>query len=174
MSVGVGFRRARLRYAYMLLRGKNLKTGEITQDVREENLNTFKESLDVVTNLNNWHAFMNLFASAGYLRGSLVASSNAVVFSYVLYLIGKYDYKVSSVELQKIIRKWIFMSTITEFYTGSTESEVEKQFADLRDVHNDDGIVAYFDSLIANRFTDDYFEYSLPTELNSSSATSPA
>ena len=36
MSVGVGFRRARLRYAYMLLRGKNLKTGEITQDVREE------------------------------------------------------------------------------------------------------------------------------------------
>ena len=96
MSVGVGFRRARLRYAYMLLRGKNLKTGEITQDVREENLNTFKESLDVVTNLNNWHAFMNLFASAGYLRGSLVASYNAVVFIYVLYLIGKYDYKVSS------------------------------------------------------------------------------
>ena len=129
MSVGVGFRRARLRYAYLLLRGKNLKTGEITQDVREENLRIFKESLDMVTNLNNWHAFMNLFASAGYLKGSLVASSNAVVFSYVLYLIGKYEYKVSSVELQKIIRKWIFMSTITGFYTGSTESEVEKQFA---------------------------------------------
>ena len=127
MSVGVGFRRARLRYAYLLLRGKNLKTGEITQDVREENLRIFKESLDMVTNLNNWHAFMNLFASAGYLKGSLVASSNAVVFSYVLYLIGKYEYKVSSVELQKIIRKWIFMSTITGFYTGSTESEVEKR-----------------------------------------------
>ncbi len=74
MAVGVGFRRARLRYAYMLLRGKNLKTGEITQDVREENLKTFKESLAVVTNLNNWHAFMNLFASAGYLKGSFVAS----------------------------------------------------------------------------------------------------
>ncbi len=221
MSVGVGFRRARLRYAYMLLRGKNLKTGEITQDVREENLKIFKESLDMVTNLNNWHAFMNLFASAGYLKGSLVASSNAVVFSYVLYLIGKYDYKVSSVvnnwhafmnlfasagylkgslvassnavvfsyvlyligkydykvssvELQKIIRKWIFMSTITGFYTGSTESEVEKQFADLRDVHNADEFVAYLNSVIANRFTDDYFEYSLPAELNSSSATSPA
>ena len=174
MAVGVGFRRARLRYAYMLLRGKNLKTGEITKDVREENLNTFKESLDIVTNLNNWHAFMNLFASTGYLKGSLVASTNAVVFSYVLYLIGKYEYKVSSVELQKIIRKWIFMSTITGFYTGSTETEVEKQFADLRDVNNADEFVAYLDSSIANRFTDDYFAYSLPTELNSSSATSPA
>jgi hypothetical protein len=174
MSVGVGFRRARLRYAYMLLRGKNLKTGEITQNVREENLSTFKNSLSVVTNLNNWHSFMNLFASAGYLKSSLVASSNAVVFSYVLYLIGKYDYKVSSVELQKIIRKWIFMSTITGFYTGSTESEVEKQFADLRDIHNADEFVEYLNSVIANRFTDDYFEYSLPSELNSSSATSPA
>lgn len=143
MTVGVGFRRARLRYAYMLLRGKNLKTGEITQDVREENLQIFKESLDVVTNLNNWHAFMNLFASAGYLKGSLVASSNAVVFSYVLYLIGKYDYKVAAVELQKIMRKWIFMSTITGFYSVSTESEVEKQFADLRQVDNADEFIAY-------------------------------
>ena len=174
MAVGVGFRRARLRYAYMLLRGKNLKTGEITQSVREDNLEIFKNSLDVVTNLNNWHAFMNLFATAGYLKGGFVASSNGVVFSYVLYLIGKYDYKVPSVDLQKIIRKWIFMSTITGFYTGSTETEVEKQFADLRDVHNADEFVAYLDSVIKNRFTDDYFTYSFPSELNSSSATSPA
>lgn len=174
MAVGVGFKRARLRYAYMLLRGKNLKTGEITQNVRDENLAIFKESLNIVTNLNNWHSFMNLFASAGYLRGSLVASSNAVVFSYVLYLIGKNEYKVPSVALQKVIRKWIFMSTITGFYTGSTESEVEKQFADLRDIHTADEFVAYLDNVIATRFTDDYFKYTLPGELNSSSATSPA
>ena len=127
MAVGVGFRRSRLHYAYMLLRGKNLKTGEITPSVREDNLEIFKNSLDVVTNLNNWYAFMNLFVTAGYLKGSFAASSNAVVFSYVLYLIGKYDYKVPSVDLQKIIRKWIFMSTITGFSTGSTETAVEKQ-----------------------------------------------
>lgn len=174
MAVGVGFKRARLRYAYMLLRGKNLKTGEITQNVREDNLAIFKESLDMVTNLNNWHAFMNLFASAGYLKSSLVASSNAVVFSYVLYLIGKYEYKVSAVQLQKAIRKWIFMSTITGFYTGSTESEVEKQFADLRSVKTAEEFVAYLNSVISTSFTDDYFKYTLPGELNSSSAVSPA
>lgn len=174
MTVGVGFRRARLRYAYMLLRGKNLKTGEVTQDVREENLDIFKKNLDIVTNLNNWHAFMNLMATSGYLKGSLVASSNAIVFSYVLYLIGKYDYKVGSVELQKIIRKWIFMSTITGFYTGSTESEVEKQFADMRDLNTADDFVNYLDGIIKTRFTEDYFKLTLPSELNSSSATSPA
>ena len=174
MSVGLGFRRARLRYAYMLLRGKNLKTGEITQEVRQENSAIFKKSLDTDTNLNNWHGFMNLFSLAGYLKGSLVTSSNAVVFSYVLYLIGKYDYKVPSVELNKIISKWIFMSTITGFYSGSTETEVEKQFADLRNIHNLSEFVEYLNSVISNRFTDDYFKYSLPAELNSSSATSPA
>lgn len=174
MAVGVGFRRARLRYAYMLLRGKNLKTGEVTQDVREENLDIFKKNLDIVTNINNWHAFMNLMSTSGYLKGSLVASSNAIVFSYVLYLIGKYDYKVGSVELQKIIRKWIFMSTITGFYTGSTESEVEKQFADMRDLKSADDFVSYLDGIIKTRFTEDYFKLTLPSELNSSSATSPA
>ena len=174
VAVGVGFKRARLRYAYMLLRGKNLKTGEITQSVRDENLKVFKDSLDLVCNLNNWHAFMNLFSTAGYLKSSLIASSNAVVFSYVLYLIGKYDYKVPSVKLNKIIRKWIFMSTITGFYTGSTESEVEKQFADLRKISKADDFISYLDTIISNRFTDDYFTVSLPSELNSSSATSPA
>lgn len=56
----------------------------------------------------------------------------------------------------------------------AAESEVEKQFADLRDVHTADKFVAYLDSVIATRFTDDYFKYTLPGELNSSSATSPA
>ena len=173
ISVGIGFRRAKLKYAYMILRGKNLKTGEVTDKTRRKNLSIFKESLETATNLNNWHAFLNLMSDAGYLNGNLVASSNAVVFSYVLYLIGKYDYKVSSVVLNKIIRRWIFMSTITGFYTGSTETEVEKQFADLRDIKTDKEFIKYLDKTIQERFTEDFFNVTLINDLNSSSATSP-
>ena len=131
MAVGVGFKRARLRYAYMLLRGKNLETGKFSDKVRYDNLQIFKDALDKVMNLNNWHGFINIVAEAGYISDKLIASSNAVVFSYVLYLIAKYDYKLDAAQLKKCISKWFFMSTITYFYTGSTESEVEKQFADL-------------------------------------------
>lgn len=92
----------------------------------------------------------------------------------MLYLIGRYDYKVPSVKLQKVIKKWIFMSTITLFYTGSTESEVEKQFADLRGIRSADGFVSYLDGVIATRFTDDYFNLTLPSELMSEAAISPA
>lgn len=124
--------------------------------------------------MNNWHAFLNLFGRAGYLKGSIVASTNAVVFSYVLYLVGKYSYKVPPMELNRVITKWIFMATITGFYTGSTESEVEKQFADLRNVKGSEGFVSYLETTILTAFTDDYFTYTLPSSLEGSSANSPA
>ena len=174
MAVGIGFKRARLRYAYMLLRGKDLKTKEITDEVRENNLAIFRNSIDTVCNLNNWHAFLNIFSSAGYLRGNIIASQNAIVFSYILYLIGKYEYKVPSLELQKIIRKWIFMATLTVYYSGSTESTVEKQFADLRDIKTAQHFIDYLDRNIKMRLTDDYFNLILPNELNTSAAISPA
>ena len=174
MAVGIGFRRARLRYAYMLMRGKNLTTGEITTEERNRNLTIFKESLDTVLNLNHWHSFLNLFMKAGYLKNTLVSSTNVVVFCYVLYLLGKCTYKVPSMQLMNIITRWIFMSTVTSFYTGSTESEVEKQFADLKSITTSDEFVAYLEKVINTRFTDDFFRYTLPNSLNSASANSPA
>lgn len=173
MAVGVGFRRARLRYAYMLLRGKNLETGKFSAEERSENLRVFKDALDKVMNLNNWHGFINSVGEAGYISSKLIASSNAVVFSYVLYLIAKYDYKIDATQLKKCISKWFFMSSITYFYTGSTETAVEKQFADLRDVHSTAGFISYIDRVIETRFTDDYFRLTLPNELNSAAAISP-
>lgn len=174
MAVGVGFRRARLRYAYMLLRGKELETGKFSSETQRSNLKKFKEALEKAMDLNNWHAFLNIVAEAGYVSSQLVASSNAVVFNYVLYLIGKYDYHLDAQRLRKSISKWFFMSTITYFYTGSTESEVEKQFADMRDVRTGDEFVAYIDRMIETHFTDDYFRFTLPNELNSAAAISPA
>lgn len=174
MAVGLGFHRARLRYAYMLLRGKNLETGKYSDETRTQNLTIFKDALEEVMNLNHWHAFLNCVSNAGYVSNKLIASSNAVVFSYVLYLIGKLEYKVDSVRLNQIISKWFFMSAITYFYTGSTESEVEKQFADLRAINTAIEFVDYLEKTIASRFTEDYFNLTLPNELNTSSAISPA
>lgn len=174
VTVGYGFHRARLKYAYQLLRGKDLKTGIITEETRDENLETFKEALDIVTNLNNWHAYLNLFAQAGYITGDFIAATNVVVYCYVMYLLGKYEYKVKTPELNKIITKWIYMTTVTYFYSVSSESTVESIFADLRDVHTADEYVKYLDEFINSRFTDDYFNVTLPKDLTTSSTSSPA
>ena len=174
MAVGLGFKRARMRYAYMLLRGRNLETGETTSEIRESNMKIFSNALDIVLNLNNWHAFLNLFADAGYMNKNFVASTYVVIYGYVLYLMGKFDYGVNPMTLRKLITQWIFMSAITSYYSSSPESTVEKQFADLRDVKTPDDFEEYINKSIETRFTDDFFNVTLPASLASSSSTSPS
>lgn len=174
MAVGFGFRRARLSYAYKILRGKDLETGISSDELRENNLSKFREALEIVMNLNNWHSFLNLFGEAGYLSGKLISSKYTVVFGYVLYLIGKFDYKISSIELRRILTLWIFMTTLTSFYSSSPESLVEQIFADIRNIKTAEGLYDYLWAVINNRLTDDFFEVTLPDNLNSSSAISPA
>ena len=174
IAVGYGFHRARLKYAYQLMRGKDLKTGIVTEQTRDENLKIFKQSLDFATNLNNWHAYLNLFSQAGYVNENFIASTNVVVYCYVMFLLGKYEYNVKISVLNKIITKWIYMTTVTYFYSGSTESNVEGMFADLRDIKTADEYVKYLDGFISARFTNDYFRVSLPKELATSSTSSPS
>lgn len=65
--------------------------------------------------LNNWHAFLNCIGEAGYISKTQIASSNAVVFSYVLYLIAKYDYKLDAVRLKDDCQMvlWVLLPTFT-------------------------------------------------------------
>ena len=173
MAVGLGFHRARLKYAYKLLRGKDLETGVISDETRDKNIGIFKTALEKVTDLNNWHSFLNLFAEAGYLNKSLVASNYVVVFSYVLYLLGKDEYKVQPIELRKVITRWIFMTTVTSFYSNSPESTVERQLADLRSIKSASDFVEYLNQTIKQKMNDSYFNVELINDLTSSAASSP-
>jgi hypothetical protein len=174
MAVGYGFNRARMKYGYKILRGKNLKTGETSEETRKENLEIFKKALDLVMDINNWHAYLNLFPNAGYIRGNLVSSSYVVIYGYVWYLMGKYQYHVSPLELRKVITKFIFMSLVRQYYGISPESSVEKNFADLRDIKDAQGFVDYFNREVELNFTEDFFSMTLPDDLHSSSAISPS
>ena len=174
MAVGYGFNRARMRYGYKILRGKNLKTGETSEETRKENLEIFKKALDLVMDVNNWHAYLNLFPNAGYVRGNLVSSSYVVIYGYVWYLMGKYQYHVGPLELRKVITKFIFMSLVRQYYGLAPESSVERNFADLRDVKNAQGFVDYFNKEVELNFTEDFFTKTLPDDLHSSSAISPS
>ncbi|NLA96558.1 MAG: DUF262 domain-containing protein [Clostridiaceae bacterium] len=174
IAVGIGFRRAHLRYAYMILRGKDLRTGIFSDEIRNENLKKFKESLDLALDLNNWHAFLNIVKESGYLSGSLISSKNAVVFTYILFLLGKYSCHLDNERLRKVIARWFFMVTLTGHYSGNFESEVERQFTDLELVHSADEFVGFLENTISSVLTNDYFEITLPNDLITSRATAPS
>lgn len=80
MAVGFGFKRARLKYAYMLLRGKNLETGKFSDEVRHDNLQIFKDSLDMMTS-NERDVKNTLISIATYAKA--LKSEGANLYSFV-------------------------------------------------------------------------------------------
>lgn len=172
-AVALGFGRARLKYAYMLMRGRDLTTGQTTKAKQDENLEKFRSAIEKVTNLNNWHEFLNLFPAAGYINDSLVSSDNAVIYSYALYLLGKYKFDVPANKLRRALTRYIFTVTINATYSGSSETMFEGQLAELKNCGTSEDFLAYINDFIATRFTESYFDVTLPDELKTSSTQAP-
>ena len=173
-TVGVGFKRGRLRYAYQILRGRNLQTKETSAETRIENFEKFGKALDQVLDLNNWHAYINILAQAGYINSSQVTSANALFFYYAFYIIGKYEFNMDTIPLQKLTRRWFYASALTAFYVGSFESDFERQLNDVAALGTADEFVAYFEREIAALLTDDYFRVTLPQNYDANEATGPS
>ena len=172
-TMAFGFKRARLRYAYMILRGKDMDTGEYSTELREKKFDELSEYLDKVLDLNNWHEFINCVLSAGYLSKSLISSENALVYTYVMYLLGKYDFKVEAPVLRRTIARWFYMVSITSYYTGSYEADVQQDLNNIALLNTAEQFEAYINNKVKSTFTNDYFNITLPADLDTSSSTAP-
>jgi hypothetical protein len=174
VAMSYGFKRARLHYAYMLLRGRDFDNGVYAEDLRIEQFEKLKVVLDKVLNVQLWKNFLKCVETAGFVSKSLISSENALVYSYAMYLIGKFDYGMEESALRKMIAKWFFMTAVTGYYTGSPETDMESDLADLRGVKSSDAFVALLESKIAGVFTNDYFGISLPNNLANSAPRNPS
>lgn len=173
-TVGLGFKRGRLRYAYQILRGRDLKTKETTPETRAANFKIFGDALDRVLDLNNWHAFINALGEAGYVSKDQVGSGNALIFCYAFYLIGRYEFGMEPLAIRRLIKRWYFATVITGLYVGSFESEFEQQLNDVAQLADADGFEAYFERKLAALMTDDYFAITLPNSLDANEAFGPS
>ena len=169
-----GFKRARLRYAYMVLEGKDLSTGLYDSTRREKMFDQLRSKLDIVLNLSNWHDFMKCLVTAGYVSSSLIAADNAIVYTYVMYLIGLCDFKLDRIELRKLIALWFYMSTVTMRYSISTESTVQSDLNDIEKLATAAEFRNYIMQRIEETFTDDFFAIQLPANMETSASISPA
>lgn len=174
VSVAHGFGRARLQYVYSLLRGKDLETGEFSDERRERQFAAMKESQARALNLQNWHDFLKVLIRAGYRRKDEISSDMNLLFSYSLFLIGKEQCGVEPFALRNIIARWFFMTSLTSRYSGSPESVMEQDLAGLREVKTANQFIAHLDQIIKDALTDDFWNITLPNELATSSARSPS
>jgi hypothetical protein len=174
VAMSYGFQRARLRYAYMLLRGRDFDKGVYSEELRIQQFGKLQTVLDKVLNVQVWKNFLKCVEVAGFVSKTLISSENALVYSYAMYLIGKFDYGMDESALRKLIAKWFFMAAATGYYTGSPETDMESDLADLRSVKTADTFVSLLESKIAAIFTGDYFGITLPNSLANSAARNPS
>lgn len=174
VCVGLGFKRARLHYVYSILRGKDLETGEFSEQRRIEQFEILKNAQSRVLNLTYWHDFLKTIALSGYRNSDYISSQTNLMFAYTLYLIGRTEYKVEEFKLRQVIARWFFMSSLTGRYTGSPESAMEFDLARFRNVTEADEFIGELERICAEVFTDDYWSINLPNSLATSSSRSPS
>lgn len=172
-AVGLGFKRGRLRYAYQILRGRDLETKTTSEETRKQNFATFGDALSKVLDLNSWHSYINTLGEAGYVCAEQATSANAIAFCYAFYLIGKHEFHLPAQTLRRVIRRWFFASAITAYYVGSFETNFERQLNDVKQLSSPEEFEAYFEREVAAQLTDDYFRITLPANLDSNEATGP-
>jgi hypothetical protein len=174
VSVGVGFKRARLQYVYSILRGKDLETGQFSSARREQQFGVLKEAQSRGLNLQFWHDFLKAVAAAGYPGGRLISSNNALLFTYVLYLIGRTEFGIDEHVLRKAIARWFFMSSLTGRYSASPETRLEFDLARFREVGDAKGFLHILDAVCESELTSDFWSITLPNDLATSSPRSPS
>lgn len=171
--VGRAFKRARLEHVYSLLRGKDLETGEFSDERREEQFMRLQEAQRECLNLTNWHEFLKTLLYAGYAGSSMITSELAVLYSYTLFLLGRLEYNVRHDDLRRVIARWFFMAAITGRYTNSPESAMEADLARLRTTRTGADFVETLDGIVNDRLSNDYWRIQLPNDLATTAARSP-
>lgn len=174
VSVGLAFRRARLRSIYSVLRGKDLETDEYGVDRREQQFDRLKRAQERVLNLNHWHGFMQCLRLAGFRTVRMINSQTALLYCYALYLIGRTELNVAEQELRRTIARWFFMASLTGRYTRAAESAMESDLTMLSGVSTPQEFVAKLSQAADIALTNDFWEVTLPNDLATSTARSPS
>ena len=174
VSVGLGFKRARLHYVYSILRGKDLDTEQFSEENRIAQFEVLQRAQARALNLTYWHDFVNCIRGAGFRSRWMIRSQSNFLYCYILYLIGRTEYKVEETTLRRVIAQWFFMSAVTRRYTSATESTMESDLAMLRSATLPEEFVSRLHQACSIQLTDDFWKVTLTNELATSSVASPA
>lgn len=174
VTVGLGLKRARLQNVYSALRGRDAVTGEVDEAKRDAQFALLTAAQAKSLNLANWHHFLSALTLAGYRHEGMVSSETAIIYSYVLYLIGLVDHGIDKQQLRQAIAEFFFMASLTGRYTSSPETKFDFDLAQLRGLPDGQTYLARLREICATTLTNDYWEITLPNDLATSAARSPS
>lgn len=163
--IGLGFKRARMKDAYAILKGRDPDTNKYSTLLRERQFDIFKSTLSDVIDTKNWHALIKIIQSLGYKSSGLIASGNSIINSYIFYLIGKLDYDIDYKELDRLVARWFFMSALTSRYSGSSESIMESDLNKVKSSKDGEEFKQALNNIIDSTLTNDFWNISLTNDI---------
>lgn len=173
VAIAFGFERGRMKSVYQILRGKDLDTGVFSAARRDEQFQKLQQSQAQVLDLTNWHQFLSSLVGAGFRSGEMISSQSALLYAYAFYLFGRKRFGVPEHQLQRLIGRWFFASSLTGRYTSSPESVVDGDLNRLKGAKDAAGFAAVLEEIMSTELTNDFWTVSLPSNLDSSSARNP-
>lgn len=175
--VAVGQNRAKLGDAYNALQAKDRSTGFVVPERQEAELAKLQTALPVVLKDLHWTEFIRCLAVAGFKSRKMVTSDMNILSSYALWILGRTRFGVDLTTLRNLIARWLFMSQLSGRYTGSAETQLQKDLDRLTAIDGSDSssFVSTLETVTSAELSDDFWTLRMPDSLvTSSSALSPA
>jgi hypothetical protein len=174
VTIGLGLKRARLESVYNVLRGRDAVTGVPSEERRQEQFGLLQAAQKHGLDLVNWHHFLGALTIAGYRSDKMISSQMAVIYSYVIYLIGACVYKISKPKIRQATAEFFFMAALTGRYTTSPETRFEADLAIIREIQDGEAFLLALREIARTVLTNDYWGTTLPAALATSAARSPS
>lgn len=174
-ACAVGFQRARMSAIYKYLRGIDPVTGDPNPAGRIERLKVLDQAVDQCLNETRWRDYMLRVMLAGFVSPGLVASTNAVANAYAFYVMGT-TYGVQRQRLEEGVCRWLFGTLLTARYSTSSETKYEEDLGRVRDASKVDpmAFVQTLDDMLSDVLTNDYWNQTLPSALDTQRGRAPA
>lgn len=155
-----------------LVSGREIATNQYTQEAMNQTYKLLTDGIKEFTDKSNFQRFMMILRGMGMLNHSRVRIQGTGVlnFAYALFLLLKNDHSnnLSNSQLENIVRRWLFLSVLTQRYSGSAETQSE---LDIKEFMNNPplDVLAKYEQI---ELYDGFWSTTLPQRLNTSSTQS--
>jgi hypothetical protein len=163
------FSRGKFSDLVALLSGRNFETRTYQEDISERSYALLSDGLMDFVNQTNYERFIMLVESTGLIHNKLISSKNSLNFSYALYLKLRNE-GMAETETQHYVKRWLIMSLLIGRYSGSSESTIDE---DIKQI-NEKGVAAYIAQMEQNNLGEGFWEFSLVSDLETSSVNNNA
>lgn len=164
------FGRGKLADLVALLSGRDFDARDYKSEIADDSYAKLHDGVVRFMKKDNFQDFVMALRSAGFTSSSLINSKNAVNFAYNLYLNLQRDKSIPAVEVKRWVQRWYVLSTLTNRYSWSPESRMDRDIRDIRER----GFIPFYEDAVAAQLSDNFWEVNLPQALNTTSTRTSA